>query len=79
MQDRVYPLSGIGFCCVGFGIKTGEQAAEMDKIADGVVVGSAFVEEARLATVSKTPQIAAKKMGELALELSPALKGGVPA
>lgn len=65
--------------CVGFGIKTGEQAAEMAKIADGVVVGSAFVEEARLATVAKTPQITAEKMGQLALELSTALRGGVPA
>ena len=65
--------------CVGFGIKNGEQATAMAKIADGVVVGSAFVEQARLATVSKTPQVTAEKMGELALELSTALKGGVPA
>lgn len=65
--------------CVGFGIKTGEQAAEMAKIADGVVVGSAFVEQARLASVAKTPQITAEKMGQLARELSTALKGGVPA
>lgn len=64
--------------CVGFGIKTGDQAVAMAKIADGVVVGSAFVEQARLATVAKTPQITAEKMGELALELSTALKGGVP-
>ncbi|MEL6862018.1 MAG: tryptophan synthase subunit alpha [Pseudomonadota bacterium] len=65
--------------CVGFGIKNGHQAAEMAKIADGVVVGSAFVEQARLATVAKTPQIASEQMGQLALELSTALKGGVPA
>jgi len=65
--------------CVGFGIKTGDQAAAMAKIADGVVVGSAFVEQARLATVAKTPQVTAEKMGQLALELSTALKGGVPA
>lgn len=65
--------------CVGFGIKTGEQAAAMAKIADGVVVGSAFVEQARLASVAKTPQITAEKMGQLAHELSTALKGGVPA
>lgn len=65
--------------CVGFGIKTGDQAAAMAKIADGVVVGSAFVEQARLATVANTPQITAEKMGQLALELSTALKGGVPA
>lgn len=30
--------------CVGFGIRTGEQAQAMSKIADGIVVGSAFVE-----------------------------------
>lgn len=65
--------------CVGFGIKNGEQAAAMAKIADGVVVGSAFVEEARLATVAKTPQVIAEKMGQLARELSTALKGDVPA
>ena len=65
--------------CVGFGIKTGAQAAAMAKIADGVVVGSAFVEQARLASVAKTPQITAEKMGQLARELSTALKGGVPA
>lgn len=65
--------------CVGFGIKTGEQAVAMAKIADGVVVGSAFVEQARLASVAKTPQVTAEKMGQLALELSTALSGGVPA
>lgn len=65
--------------CVGFGIKNGQQARAMAKIADGVVVGSAFVEQARLASVAKTPQVTAEKMGELALELSTALKGGVPA
>lgn len=65
--------------CVGFGIKNGEQAAAMAKIADGVVVGSAFVEQARLASVSKTPQVTAEKMGLLARELSTALKGEVPA
>ncbi len=65
--------------CVGFGIKTGEQAAAMAKIADGVVVGSAFVEQARLASVAKTPQVTAEKMGLLALELSTALSGEVPA
>ncbi len=65
--------------CVGFGIKTGDQAAAMAKIADGVVVGSAFVEQARLASVAKTPQVTAEKMGQLAHELSTALTGGVPA
>ncbi len=68
-------ISGLPVC-VGFGIKNGEQAAAMAKIADGVVVGSAFVEHARLATVAKTPQIAVENMGKLAQELSTALKGG---
>ena len=66
-------ISGLPVC-VGFGIRTGEQAAAMAKIADGVVVGSAFVEQARLASVAKTPQITAEKMGELARELSTALR-----
>ncbi|MEL7040370.1 MAG: tryptophan synthase subunit alpha [Pseudomonadota bacterium] len=61
--------------CVGFGIKTGEQAAAMADIADGVVVGSAFVEHARLASVAKAPQMVVDGMGQLALELSTALKG----
>ena len=30
--------------CIGFGIKTPEQAAEMAAVADGAVVGSAIVE-----------------------------------
>jgi len=65
--------------CVGFGIKTGAQAADMAKIADGVVVGSAFVEYARLAHEANKPHLAAEKMGELAQELSMALKGKAPA
>lgn len=65
--------------CVGFGIKTGKQASDMAKIADGVVVGSAFVEHARLAHEAEKPHLAAEKMGELAQELSMALKGKVPA
>ncbi|MEO0550619.1 MAG: tryptophan synthase subunit alpha [Pseudomonadota bacterium] len=65
--------------CVGFGVKTGAQAAEMAKIADGVVVGSAFVEHARLASEAGTPHLAAEDMGKLAHELMTALKGTVPA
>ena len=30
--------------CVGFGISTGQQAATVGKLADGVVVGSALVQ-----------------------------------
>lgn len=65
--------------CVGFGIRTGEQAVEMAKIADGVVVGSSFVEHARLASEGGTPHLTGKHMGALAHELSMALKGTAPA
>ncbi len=65
--------------CVGFGIKTGVQAAKMGNIADGVVVGSAFVEHAGLASQRGTPHLAAEGMGDLARELSLALKGAAPA
>ncbi len=65
--------------CVGFGVKTGAQAAEMAKIADGVVVGSAFVEHARLASEGGTPHLTGQNMGKLARELSEALKGTAPA
>ena len=65
--------------CVGFGIKTGAQAAAMGKIAEGVVVGSAFVEHARLASEAQTPHIAGEEMGKLARELSTALTGTVSA
>ena len=59
--------------CVGFGVKTGAQAAEMAKIADGVVVGSAFVDHAAAAHESGDPVRAPQGMGALAGELSQAI------
>ncbi|MDO8378878.1 tryptophan synthase subunit alpha [Phenylobacterium sp.] len=41
---RVRTASGLPVC-VGFGIKTPERAAAVARVADGVVVGSALVEE----------------------------------
>ncbi|CAN7637385.1 tryptophan synthase subunit alpha [Phenylobacterium sp. LjRoot225] len=41
---RVRQASGLPVC-VGFGIKTPERAAAIARVADGVVVGSALVEE----------------------------------
>ena len=67
-------ISGLPVC-VGFGVKTGMQAANMAKIADGVVVGSAFVEHARMASEAGDPSMAAKGMGALAKELSEAIAG----
>ncbi|MEL7452965.1 MAG: tryptophan synthase subunit alpha [Pseudomonadota bacterium] len=59
--------------CVGFGIKTGAQAAAMAEIADGVVVGSALVDHARKASESEQFEQAAQGMGALAKELSTAI------
>ena len=67
-------LSGLPVC-VGFGVKTGSQAADMAKIADGVVVGSAFVEHARRASEAGEPMQAVSGMGALARELSEAIAG----
>lgn len=61
--------------CVGFGVKNGPQAAAMAAIADGVVVGSAFVEHARSASESRDFAAAATGMGDLAGELSRAIAG----
>lgn len=60
--------------CVGFGITSGAQAAAMACIADGVVVGSALVEQARLASEAGIPHSAGEKMGALTRELSAALR-----
>ncbi len=59
--------------CVGFGVRSGPQAAEMAKIADGVVVGSAFVEHAENAHESGDFAAAAPAIGVLAKELSTAI------
>jgi tryptophan synthase alpha chain len=70
--DMIRKASGLPIC-VGFGIKGGAQAAEMAKIADGVVVGSAFVEKAGDAHASGRFEAAAPAMGVLARELRAAI------
>ncbi|WP_084420868.1 tryptophan synthase subunit alpha [Henriciella litoralis] len=72
--ERARKVSGLPVC-VGFGVKTGEQAAAMAAIADGVVVGSAFVDHVRLALEAGERGDIAARMGTLAEELSSALKG----
>ncbi|MEO0982788.1 MAG: tryptophan synthase subunit alpha [Pseudomonadota bacterium] len=66
-------ISGLPVC-VGFGVKTPEQAAEMARVADGVVVGSAFVEHARIASEAGDASAAVAGMGDLAAALSGAIK-----
>ena len=52
--------------CVGFGISTPEQASEMAKIADGVIVGSAIVGRIEKAA---SPGEAVREAGKFAKEL----------
>ncbi|WP_300377283.1 tryptophan synthase subunit alpha [Henriciella sp.] len=72
--ERARKVSGLPVC-VGFGVRTGEQAAAMARISDGVVVGSAFVDHVRLALEADDTGSIAGRMGKLAEELSDALKG----
>jgi tryptophan synthase alpha chain len=72
--ERAQKVSGLPVC-VGFGVRTGEQAAAMAGIADGVVVGTAFVDHVRLALESGDTGSIAGRIGGLAKELSTALKG----
>lgn len=57
--------------CVGFGIKTTEQARNIAKLADGVVVGSAFV---NLIEKAETDQTAIHNVLSLCSDLSNAIK-----
>jgi len=52
---------------VGLGVSTPEQAHEVAKYADGVIVGSAFI---RLLQESSTPEEGLRKVRELAADLS---------
>lgn len=72
--DAARRISGLPVC-VGFGVRSGVQAAEMAKIADGVVVGSAFVDHAAKALESGHFADAPVGMGALARELSEAIAG----
>ncbi len=63
--------------CVGFGVRTGEQAAAMAKIADGVVVGSAFVEHAAKGHEMGDTSSVAAGMGALAADLKTAISSVV--
>jgi tryptophan synthase alpha chain len=63
---------------VGFGIRTPEQAAAMAKIADGVVVGSALVDQIAAGVAEGGPeagaQSAARRVGELVRSLAAAVR-----
>lgn len=59
--------------CVGLGVSTGDQAAEVARYADGVIVGSAFV---RRILQADTPAQACADVGELARELAAGVRRG---
>jgi tryptophan synthase alpha chain len=59
--------------CVGVGVSTGDQAAEVGRYADGVIVGSALV---RCLTEAASPQEGLDALGALARELSDGVRKG---
>jgi tryptophan synthase alpha chain len=67
---RVRAASGLPVA-VGFGIRTPERAAAVARVADGVVVGSALVEE--IASAIALNQLAAPKVLESAARLAKAV------
>ncbi|MEO7754786.1 MAG: tryptophan synthase subunit alpha [Terracoccus sp.] len=59
--------------CVGLGVSTGDQAAEVARYADGVIVGSALV---RCLTEAETPEAGLEALGALARELADGVRRG---
>ena len=59
--------------CVGLGVSTGAQAAEVAAFADGVIVGSALV---RALLDAPTPQAGEKAVAALAGELAEGVRAG---
>lgn len=58
--------------CVGLGVSTGEQAAEVARFADGVIVGSALV---RCLTQAPSERAGLQALGALARELADGIRG----
>ena len=59
--------------CVGLGVSTGEQAAQVGRYADGVIVGSALV---RCLTEAESEQEGLETLGALARELADGVRRG---
>ena len=59
--------------CVGLGVSTGDQAAEIARYADGVIVGSALV---RCLTEASTPEAGLEELGALTRELAEGVRRG---
>ncbi|MBB2987791.1 tryptophan synthase subunit alpha [Terracoccus luteus] len=59
--------------CVGLGVSSGDQAAEIGRFADGVIVGSALV---RCLTEASSPEAGIEAVGALARELADGVRRG---
>lgn len=70
--ERARRVSGLPVA-VGFGVRTPEQAAEFARLSDGVVVGSALVEEVRAAVEQGDPGSSVKRISVVAKTLSNAI------
>ncbi|NUQ32142.1 MAG: tryptophan synthase subunit alpha [Terrabacter sp.] len=61
--------------CVGIGVSTGEQATQVGRFADGVIVGSALV---RCLTEADSEEQGLEALGALARELADGVRRGRP-
>lgn len=70
LVDRIRPLTDVPVA-VGIGVSTPEQAHDVARFADGVIVGSAFV---RRVLDAPDPQAAVAEVGAFAAELAAAVR-----
>lgn len=70
--ERARAASGLPVA-VGFGVRSPEQAARFARISDGVVVGSALVDEVRAAVEAGEPETSVKRISVVARSLSNAI------
>ena len=75
---RIRSRSGLPIA-VGFGIRTPEQAAEIARVADAAVVGTAIVEKIRQAVEDGGPSVTADRVVAPALGFVSELAGAVRA
>ncbi|MBW6391472.1 tryptophan synthase subunit alpha [Billgrantia antri] len=73
VAEHLAPLRGLTELplCVGFGIRDGASAAEVGKVADGVIVGSALV--SRIAEHAEQPDAIAEELKAILGEMRQAL------
>jgi tryptophan synthase alpha chain len=74
LVDRTREVTDLPIC-VGLGVSTPEQAAQVAGFADGVIVGSAFV---RALAGAATREEGVRAVGELASRLAGGVRGATP-